>query len=160
MKPTFDQTVNVLVKAYLNDELAHKVCSACAVGNLVAHALGTKPKRNPINSPIEFDNTQFEDGTPTHWYYLVQHEGGVINDMVSRNQCVATGYTVHQLRKIESAFENAEGDPGNIHSGMFPGRCIDPVWMFNGLMAVVDVLAEIHEVDLSVKEKAKTLFIK
>jgi hypothetical protein len=32
--------------------------------------------------------------------------------------------------------------------------------MFNGLMAVVDVLADIHSVDLEKKEAAKALFVK
>ncbi len=33
-------------------------------------------------------------------------------------------------------------------------------WMFNGLMAVVDVLADIHGINLEAKEEAKKLFIK
>jgi len=57
------------------------------------------------------------------------------------------------LAKIEFAFESAphtcdESDETNAE------------WMFNGLMAVVDVLAEIHNVNLEVKESAKAMFVK
>lgn len=38
----FNHSVNVLVKAYLNNTLAHSTCYACAVGNLVADGIGTK----------------------------------------------------------------------------------------------------------------------
>jgi hypothetical protein len=41
-RPTFEQTVDVLVKAYLNDTLVHGNCCACVVGNLCAHAIGTR----------------------------------------------------------------------------------------------------------------------
>jgi hypothetical protein len=39
MKPTFSNTIDILVKAYLNDTLQHESCSACAVGNLVSHSM-------------------------------------------------------------------------------------------------------------------------
>lgn len=155
-RPTFDQTIAILVKAYLNDELCHKICAACAVGNLVAHALGTKPKKAPDTYCVEFENNEFEDGTPAfHWY-------DSLNGMISiegEEQIKATGYTIEQIRAIESAFENAPGDPDPT-SGLYRGRCVDPVWMFNGLMAVVEVLAEIHGVDLKTKESAKLQFVK
>lgn len=64
-----------------------------------------------------------------------------------------TGYSVNELAKIEYAFETA------------PRNCdyedhLNDEWMFNGLMAVVDVLADIHGIDLAEKESAKALFVK
>lgn len=59
-----------------------------------------------------------------------------------------TGYSEVELAKIEFAFESA--DEGSTEDEN----------MFNGLMAVVDVLAEIHGVDLTSKEQAKKLFVK
>jgi hypothetical protein len=151
MKPTFEQTVDVLVRAYMNDELAHRICSACAVGNIVAAALGTRPK--VIGGPTVFDNNLFEDGTRTDWYdaMIGSHCRGI-------DQIHKTGYTVSEIKQIEHAFEHAPGEPEG--DGMFPGKTTDPVWMFNGLMAVVDVLAEIHGVDLTAKESAKLQFVK
>ncbi len=34
----FNHTVNVLVEAYLNDDLNHGTCESCAVGTIVGHA--------------------------------------------------------------------------------------------------------------------------
>jgi hypothetical protein len=156
MKPTFEHTVNILVQAYLRGELAHKICSACAVGNIVAAALGTRPKK--IDNPTVFDNNQFENGEFTEWF-------NSMHGSFYRNtkQIEATGYSITELKRIEMAFEAAPGQPPNENGdfdGIYPGLTTDPVWMFNGLMAVLDVLAEIHNVDLSEKESAKSLFIK
>lgn len=156
-KEKFHHTVNILVQAYLNDELAHKTCSACAVGNIVAASIGTRPKRNDSLASIEFDNNMFEDGSPAcrGWYWAL--DGELTYD--GEHQIKATGYTVDELRKIEYAFENAPGDPGK-DGQLYRGRCTDPTWMFNGLMAVVDVLAEIHKIDLKTATEAKGLFVK
>lgn len=157
MIATFGNTVSILVKAYLNDELAHKTCSACAVGNIVAAAIGTKPKRSPEGSSIEFDNNFFDNGDPAHagWYYTINGT----SSSEGRYQIEKTGYSVKELQEIEHAFEHAPGDPTR-KDGLFRGACIDPVWMFNGLMAVVDILADIHNVDLTHKKQAKELFVK
>jgi hypothetical protein len=152
-RPTFEQTVNVLVQAYLRNELEHRVCTACAVGNIVAHALGTKPKRctDPDAKTIH-ENYLFENGNLMSWWN---------NDIGCHRptaQSEATGYTIDELNRIELAFEFAEGQPDS--DGFNSELTMNEEWMFNGLMAVVDVLAEIHNVDLSVKENAKALFVK
>jgi hypothetical protein len=59
----------------------------------------------------------------------------------------STGYSVKDLAKIEFAFETAQ--KGNTEDD----------WMFNGLMAVIDVLAEIHNIDLITVKEAKELFV-
>lgn len=157
-RPTFENTISILVKAYMNDELEHKTCGACAVGNIVAAAIGTKPK-NADNSAMKFDNNNFENNEPAFsgWYTMIN--GGWT--LEGYNQVRATGYTISELKEIEYAFENAQGEPREVgRSGIWPGKCTDPTWMFNGLMAVVEVLAEIHGVDLNTKESAKLQFVK
>lgn len=161
----FNYTVNVLVKAYLNDELEHSVCSACAVGNIVANAIGTKPRRlakpeqrtigrHGFIQHIRFDNYLFENDEPVEWPEVFmtcgdeQVWGNRIIPQSTLNKIKATGYSIQELAKIEYAFETA------------PCGVSEDEWMFNGLMAVVDVLAEIHGVDLEVKESAKLLFVK
>lgn len=69
---------------------------------------------------------------------LYRHEG-IAEPGQGARQMASTGYSIEQLDGIERAFEcsSQEGD-----------------WMFNGLMAVVDVLAEIHGIDLTTKESA------
>jgi hypothetical protein len=135
-RPTFEHTVNILVQAYLNDTLEHGNCCACAVGNLVAAANNFKiiPAPDPCRDFMWY-------GAVPSWYIpcgttKIRYE----------EQAISTGYSHDELVVIERSFE----------SGFFLG----PVDTFKNLMAVVDVLAEIHNVDLSVKESAKLLFVK
>lgn len=158
----FNYTVNVLVKAYLNNELAHRSCTACAVGNIIAESLGTKPKPDTDNIFTGFDNNRYQNGYLETWFD--------IRNMTVRDcsQVRMTGYYVDELRKIEYAFENCdesflqkashERNEYFLENKRPIGQ--DDEWMFKGLMAVVDVLAEIHNVDLSTKENAKLLFVK
>lgn len=135
MKATFDNSVRVLVKAYLDDTLEQGNCHACAIGNLVADANGFKFVR--IAFGLFWENSEI-----AHWFPV--HE-----QMYSKKQeqIDSTGYTLDQVARIEQAFEcSTPADDGD--------------WMFAGLMAVVDVLADIHNVDISVKEQAKALFVR
>ena len=154
MITTFDHTVNILVQAYLNDTLVHKFCTACAVGNLVGAAMSTSPARSP---DLKFDCWKYENGEIASWYNFVV--AGCYSDDAFR-QIASTGYSLQNLKDIEYAFESAPGDPCACGGGLTIERITDPTWMFNGLMAVVDVLAQIHKIDLSTKDKAKALFIK
>lgn len=147
MKPTFEKTVDILVKAYLNGTLKHSDCSACAVGNIV-HGYGVPLSKGCI-----------EPGKNNVWKWVFYTERGskiqTIDVCKNRKNFAdglkvidATGYDWHDLAKVEYAFETSpEGDSEDEH-------------MLNGLMAVVDVLAEIHGVDLTQREEAKLLFQK
>lgn len=136
MKATFENSVDVLVKAYLNDTLEHVSCSACAVGNLIADANNYKFER--INNSLSWSNNSRD------WFLVINpcHHG---DRMEAMRQINSIGYTEAQVRDIEHAFEHPEK------------RSNDK--MFNGLLAVVDVLADIHKVDLSVKESAVSRFV-
>lgn len=154
MKATFQNTVDILVKAYLNHTLFHGRCNACAVGNIIASSCDLR---------VDYNNWTTEDGamvfpqwdsvfvcdfptkTKIQSIYKDAYEGE------AKDQIDSTGYTWRQLAKVEKAFE--------LHSDDHTGLPEDEA-MFNGLMAVVDVLAEIHNIDLTAKESAKLLFIK
>lgn len=153
----FDHTVNVLVQAYLKDELAHSLCCACAVGNIVAASLGVKPKKCS-DGATEFENNFFDDGRRAAWYDYIHSQYTSYYHEEGRLQIEATGYTSWEIARIEQAFENAPGRPAE--DGLWRGKLTEPEWMFNGLMAVVDVLAEIHGIDLKQREEAKLLFQK
>lgn len=155
MKPSFENSVDVLVKAYLNDELEHGKCSACAVGNLVCAAKSIKPMLlDPTAPGHKFECNRFSDGSMVRWdnVFMTAHGRQVIlPDFYTgeaQKQIDSTGYTWQKLARIEYAFETA--DCGNS----------DDEWMFNGLMAVVDVLADIHGISLEQKQEAKSLFVK
>jgi hypothetical protein len=160
----FNHSVNVLVQAYLNNTLQHGNCYACAVGNIIADGLGTKciVKKDSFKG-IVWDNGEPYPGqghfnTPNGWGALFNtdnYNGGpkrqvfdrrYINDKNVNRQISSTGYSWEELARIEYAFESVDK------------RKKDK--MFNGLMAVVDVLADIHGIDLQIKEEAKALFVK
>lgn len=142
MKATFDRTVGILVQAYLNDTLEHVNCHACAVGNIIAHEMGIKII--PCDPQIYFKHHKWETGSP-EWYNIGKCRP-------CREQEL-TGYTAEELTRIENAFECRDNPE------LLCGTPCDE-WMFIGLMQVVNVLAEIHNVDLSAKESAKALFVK
>lgn len=151
MKSSFENSVNVLVRAYLNDTLEHCNCFACAVGNLVVAACGYNYDKEFIReqSSVGFkyplvtkEHSSCKTMAGGSWYPLYDGNSNADSGM----EIASTGYTVEQLRQIENAFEDHAYGPGDNN--------------FSGLMAVVDVLADIHGVDLSTKESAKAMFVK
>lgn len=144
-KPTFEKTVDILVKAYLNDTLSHAACTRCAVGNIVEASIGN------FSASMPFDNGEGGWG----WSNVFCTEESTKKQRIfpenyideAKLQIDSTGYTWQELAKVENAFELVNGKTRDQR-------------MFAGLMAVVDVLAEIHNVDLTVREEAKSLFVK
>lgn len=138
---SFENSVSVLVNAYMNDTLEHGCPCGCAVGNLMRA------------SGYQFENPETLEG----YDYLLNHKNCSWVDRLRKRsgydaeladkQIASTGYTERELSLIETAFENAPIEDRDDK-------------MIDGLLAVVDVLAEIHNVDLSVKESAKQLFVK
>lgn len=136
----FNHTVNILVQAYLNGTLEHGNCKACAVGNIIrgnGYDIVKDAKRK----------------NETQWLLKIMTDiRGHINrptaPRVAARQIASTGYSIYELHLIEYSFENC-GFGKN-----------EDEYMFNGLMSVVDTLADIHNIDLTAKEEAKKLFVK
>jgi hypothetical protein len=184
MKATFEHSVSVLTKAYLNNTLAKGSCSACAVGNLIADGLGLvlvshrnclfwgATNRNPEQAWSDYKQTP-------NWHrtlmvisgQLPAHEQPMSTEPVpidSEEQLRATGYSDQELILIERAFEQASKqasipltepvvNPADA-AGVF-GESITTTEnkeraMYLGLLAVVDVLAQIHGVDLTIGQVA------
>jgi len=135
----YNRTVDILYQAYFNDTLEHGSTCGCAVGNIIAANLGLKPE-------IESDTWE---GRKTYWYaYLSDikiYQDNQIRRDIKREaeaEIEVTGYSLQDIVRIEKAFEYA--DDSN-----------EDAWMFNGLVAVLDVLKEIHGItdDEDVKGK-------
>lgn len=143
MIATFENTVNILVKAYFAGTLERLNCHACAVGNILASIKGFNYKRGLYG--LVWDT---EEVRPD-WFNGVSC-GSPSPDSFgfekAKEQCEETGYSIEQVALIETVFENPEYRTGDE--------------MFDRLMAVVDVLAEIHGINLEEKESAKKLFEK
>lgn len=150
----YNRTVSILVKAYLEDTLVHNYCNACAVGNIIAGNKGYK-----VNIPGPFRTASWSLNNETIWpawddvFITAYNKGQEISPNAyegeAKEQIDSTGYKWRQLAKIEYAFESA------------PQGANEDEWMFNGLMAVIDVLDIIHEnTDKSITETTKQLFVK
>ena len=138
----FKHTMDVLVKAYLNDTLVHGNCYACAVGNLIAEANGWKYvncKDEPFRKiALDINAGMYLDGKyGGDWY---EFDESIKRTNQGLNEIHSIGYTLKEVVRIENAFENA-----------WRGENEDS-YMFNGLIAVLEVLADIHGVDFSGKK--------
>lgn len=139
----YNWTVGVLVDAYFKGEIEHGYCTACAVGNICMAA----------GAEFGFMSTPYSNSAwavvfctkeEEQYYYPEQY---LNNSYGCKTVIDATGYTVEELAKIEYAFETA------------PKGESEDEWMFNGLMAVVDVLDQIHEnTDTEVTQSTKNRF--
>jgi len=147
----FSHTVNVLVKAFMDGTLQISNCAACAVGNMIADSCGYKFKH-------QGKRLQWLNGDVL-WHEVFASAYGVPRPVKMYNyvgdtkiQIDSTGYALSELQRIEQAFEESTAhikkDDNDIDA------------QFIGLMAVVDVLADIHGIDLKAKEEAKLLFVK
>jgi len=136
----FNHTVNILVQAFFKGTLEHRDCTACAVGNIIRGNGYTLKK----------------DRESSYTFWLRHIEGvfrrnyGQYDYEEAMSQIDSTGYTPFELHQIETAFEKSYYYDSQDHEQE----------RFNGLMAVVDVLASIHGIDLSIREEAKLLFVK
>lgn len=143
----FNRSVAVLVKAYFEGLLDATECSACACGNLVAAATGRDLKQ--VGNRI----FQFEaDGSQTYprWQRAVWGDAdGVEERLEAEAEIAVAGYGVQDFARIEGAFMSTATHKYSPQHGQFLG-----------LMAVVDVLADIHEVDLATAEASKLLFVR
>lgn len=145
----FNRSVAALVKAYFEGVLEATDCAACACGNLVAAANGYKV------SPFTWLT---EDGVEVEYcwqrqvwwggrYLESQHQEAILG----LAQIASTGYTVQQFAAIEQAFMGGdEYQPTEGHDAE----------NFKGLLRTVDVLADIHGIDLATATAAKELFVR
>lgn len=156
----YNKTVDILVQAYFNDTLEHCNCYACAVGNIVA-ATNNISFINIVDTPTpEFGRTIYPGAGLLYW----DKDNGFRDNLtaclpsefpetkineISGRHLKNTGYSLGQLRKIEIAFEGAP-----------TGKCAED-YMFNGLMAVIEALDEIHEnTDSDITKSSKGKFVK
>lgn len=123
----YKKTEGVLYQAYFDDTLKHGNCAACAVGNICVEAARKTRLTNYMW------NLLFMTDPDT----MIQQEFRInpdnSGDRAALNLVAATGYTKKELMRIEWAFESAS-----------KGFCSED-YMFNGLVAVLEVLKEIHE---------------
>ncbi len=141
----YTKTVNILYQAYFNDTLEHGNCYACAVGNIIAANKGLELARDNGEgmfgqmlywknwTPYRLADHSEEVRFPA-WFSIIWPSARITNPERIEEEILSTGYNSSEIIKIEKAFESAESGE------VFQDR------MFNGLVAVLDVLRQIHEV--------------
>ncbi len=152
-KELFDKTLDILVKAYQNDTLEHGNCATCAVGNMIAANMKISYRKETSGRYCPHISLTWINSTPQWSQVFMTAEGtqeidSEEYDGKAKEQIDSTGYTWQELAKIEYAFETA--DEGNSEDD----------WMFNGLIAVYEVLCEIHKVDKTEIIKPELIFVK
>lgn len=130
----YKKTTDILFAAYFNDTLENGICTACAVGNIIAANMGYSfSKKCWISNQQQLMITEWDT------VFITLGGSQKINPTQYRDeakkQIDSTGYHWQELAKIEFAFETA--DKGNS----------DEDYMFNGLVAVLEVLKSIHQVE-------------
>lgn len=149
----FNKTISILVKAYQNNTLEHTNCYACAVQNIVAGNMDV----NLISKPDAHELANL-DHISIVWPNIDYYETITANLDRERNDCNpflieqldSTGYTLEQLKDIESAFEG-------VYEYNHPNT---DEWVFAGLLNVVDELMIIHQANEIEVKQAKELFVK
>jgi hypothetical protein len=150
MTQRFEKAYNALYNAFMNNTLAKGTCTACAVGNIVADAMGAKVYKTEWESFITFHCNY-----SNHWWgkmFVTYSDGQSITKIsedsevkkLRKNILNLTGYTWRELAKVEKAFEENTEIPFDKYNQYYPEEVMED--QFKGLMAVMDVLIELDEV--------------
>ena len=161
----FNRAIKALVKGFFNDTLAKNNCSACAVGNIVAESIGEKVVLDNPYAIVMANSAKWQyifsavDG----YCYRSFHELAANNGHIGKTQseiqynegmqCIErTGYTTDELIKIETAFESNT----KIYWHKYPFTQKNEIMQdqFNGLMAVVEVLCKLDNIEPTEYKKA------
>lgn len=146
---TFEDTVTLLTKSYHKGTLVKGCPAACGVGNIIANALGCDmvihERAGLHNGNVNRYLQWKKDGNDKRVYWhrafmtvegVQHHFGHNASAILVKEQIIATGYTIAELARIEFAFESASPNFDDDAEAL-------------GLAAVIDVLADIHGIDLT-----------
>ena len=144
-KSRFERAYEALYNAWNNGTLAKGICTACAVGNIVAAGIGaTVDSLLNCNKDNDYWSNLFctDEGGQTIRDTTYVSENNL--DMLAERLEKDTGYTEKELAEVEYAFEtNTE-----IKYKDYFKRTQEEIEMdqYNGLMAVMDVLIQLDKV--------------
>lgn len=129
----FRNTVDILVQAFFNETLAAGSCSACAIGNILAESNDTEVVRS--------DDGGFGWAADKDAAWVSSRAIG----QVDVHPELDAPYSTEELTRIEAAFERAV-QLDHLEYAQYPDSAVVED-QFRGLMAVVDVLEDIHDVE-------------
>lgn len=124
----YEKTCNTLIDAWLDGELRHGDCEACAVGNICG---GRSEWENLFYTWRSIQEQNFSRPDPI--------TGFIYPDLWSQGKelIISTGYSVEELAQVEYAFESSiDHNYGKLSD--------TPEGQYIGLCAVMEVLWDIH----------------
>ena len=147
MTQRFEKAYTALYNAFMNDTLASGICAACAVGNIVADAMGIKVgKLHTGEFHCDVDNDWwkhlFVTGPSGQEIFRLKDNGMV--KKYRKRIFDLTGYKWNELAQVEKAFENKTKMKIIDYDQYTEQEIMED--QFNGLMAVMDVLIKLDEV--------------
>lgn len=138
----FDRAIKALVKGFFNETLIATDTCACAVGNIVAYGAKIVLKKESYIFGLDgkpLMQRYYNGYDVAAWFIAIHH--GIITESALENSR-DSGYSFDELRQIEEAFMiNRDGST-------------DTERIFNGLIAVVEVLCEIDGIEPTEYKKA------
>lgn len=141
MTERFKRAYDALVKSYFNNTLAKGSCAACAVGNILADAVGMRTLQ-----PEEVEKRFPYSNSVAEWYdyKIPEWPLRLYTHKVSQKIRELTGYTGREISKIEEAFE----ENTHIHWMDYPTKSPSEILtdQFNGLKAVVELMMEFDNI--------------
>lgn len=140
MTSRISHAIDVFLKAIENGTLAKGRCKACAVGNLVANALGIEIKELNHNYLIEWG----------FWYPYLECAIPSKQDLLGKKEIEATGFSVDEIRQIEAAFEE-NTRISYLDYAKYSKEQIRQD-QINGLEAVIEVMMEFDDVKGCIQE--------
>lgn len=151
MQKRVERAIDIFLDAIANGTLAKATCTACAVGNLVAHGMGIKVR---VPRTQEENCTMLEGNE--HWMKVLESFRGPkdtcprFDFKLGRKNIKATEFKIHELDKIEKAFEeNTDIFYNHYHLHTKEEIREDQI---KGLEAVVKVMLSFDESKDDVKE--------
>ncbi len=146
MRQRFEKAYTSLLNAFMNGTLAAGPCTACAVGNIIADAIGCKVEK--LDGVADFrcrdDNAWWSDVFITAGGEQKIYE---INDTIEnyrKKMFDLTGYRWYELAQVEYAFEKNTRIKNTAYDEYTEQEVMED--QFDGLMAVMDVLIKLDEV--------------
>lgn len=145
----YHKTVDALLDAYNAGELAHSNCECCAVGNICKEASKLTNINNAMWGNLFYTNSY---GTQIMPEFLTDDSEQLKKWREDAKKLIeATGYSMIELMRIEYAFETSiQKTPEGQTHWLYKERLKEG--QFIGLCAVLDVLKDIHEVELDSHE--------
>lgn len=138
MTTRFKNAVDSLVSAFFKDELTKGSCSNCALGCIIAHSFQLN---NIVDVPVNFWKEAFITSENIQIVNSKYFDHLFLLKMVESTQ-----YSIDEMMRIEYAFETNT----LINWDLLAQKSNDEILqdLFNGLMAVVEVLCEIDRIEM------------